>query len=254
MHYSTLVYEARDRVARITLNPPQTAMTRLFLLLLLSLVAAPAPVMAQESYTLLGAGLRTRPDYDGSSSRTVDAIPVVRHYGRAWFARTTQGILEGGARWSVAQGLDVGAQLAYEQGPLDQDPGASIGLHAEWDGTFGAAPVNALVRLRRHLDADRGTAFDGRVTVGVYGAHGVQVGLFAQATWASAKSFRAYYALPESGLLFTSLGALASYALAPRWQLVGSLEQRRLGDDATRSAAVQRRSAAYASLGLAYRF
>src|SRR5437868_2297687 len=100
----------------------------LFLVLALPIVAA-----AQDDYTLLGGGLRTRPKFDGSSDRTVDLIPVVRYYGRPWFARTTQGILEGGARWNLGPGLDVGAQLAYEQGPQDHNPGASVGVHAEWD-------------------------------------------------------------------------------------------------------------------------
>ena len=80
----------------------------LFLLLCLSLSA-----QAQDDYTLIGAGVRTRPEFDGSRERTVDIVPVLRYYGRPWFARTTQGILEGGARMELAPGLAVGAQIAY---------------------------------------------------------------------------------------------------------------------------------------------
>src|SRR5205814_8346376 len=68
----------------------------------LSLHAALPISAAAEDYTLLGAGVRTRPDYDGSSSRTVDLIPVVRYYGKPWFTRTTQGMLEGGARYEFS--------------------------------------------------------------------------------------------------------------------------------------------------------
>jgi outer membrane scaffolding protein for murein synthesis (MipA/OmpV family) len=222
--------------------------------LLLVLLALPAFAAAQEDYKLIGAGVRTRPEFDGARDRTVDLIPVLRYYGKPWFARTTQGILEGGARWTVRRDLEVGAQLAYEQGPRDRDPGASIGLHAEGDRTFGRVPLNGLLRLRQHLDTDRGLELDARGTVGVYGDYGVQAGVFLQATWASEKKFESYYGVRESGLLFTSIGALASYDLAPRWTLVGSLEHRRLSDDAARSPIVDRRSGIYASAGLGYRF
>ena len=218
------------------------------------LVALSYAVQAQEDYTLIGAGVRTRPEFDGSSDRTVDLVPVLRYYGRPWFARTTQGILEGGARWSLRQGLDAGAQLAYEQGPLDHDPGVSIGVHLEGERTVHGVPLNGLVRLRRHLDTDRGLEADLRATVGIYGSHGVQAGVFAQSTFASAKHFEAYYGVSDSGLLFTSVGLLASYDLAPRWMLTGSLEQRRLSDDAAKSPIVEKRSGIYASAGVGYRF
>ena len=214
----------------------------------------PLNAAAQDDYTLFGAGLRTRPTFDGSSDRTVDLIPVVRYYGRPWFARTTQGILEGGARWNLQPGLDSGVQLAYEQGPRDHDPDASLGVHLEADRMIGPAPVNALLRLRQHLNTNRGSELDARATVGVYGSGGLAAGLFAQATWASEKFFEAYYGVHESGLLFVSLGALGSFDLARRWTLVGGIERRHLSDQATRSPIVERRSAVYANAGIAYRF
>ena len=221
--------------------------------LLLLMLLAPITVFAQD-YTLLGAGVRTRPEFDGSAERKADIIPVVRYYGRPWFARTTQGILEGGARWNAGRGFDVGAQIVYEQGPRDKDPGASVGVHAEWDRKLGPVPINGLMRVRQYLDSDRGIQFDARVTAGVYGSHGIQAGVFGQFTLASQKSVEAYYGIRESGLLFTSLGALGSYDLAQRWVLVGSVERRTLSDDVARSPIVERRSGYYASLGLGYRF
>ena len=222
---------------------------------LLVLLVVPLAVAAQDDdETLLGAGLYSRPKFDGSSKRSLDPIPVVRYYGKPWFARTTQGILEGGGRWQIGKGLVAGAQLAYEAGPLDHHPGASIGVHLEVDRMLGPAPLNALVRLRQFLENGRGVEFDARATIGVYEGHGFAAGLFAQATWASEKLFEAYYAVHDSGLLFTSLGALGSYDLSRRWLLLGSVEERRLGDNAMPSPFVERRSSAYASLGLAYRF
>src|SRR5206468_761619 len=107
---------------------------------------------------------RTRPAYDGSAAQRTDLIPTVRYYGKPWFARTTQGILEGGTRMELARGLNVGAQIAYEGGRLasesdflrsnnvpDINPGASVGLHVEWDQELGPIPVTLLGRapLRR---------------------------------------------------------------------------------------------------------
>jgi outer membrane protein len=223
-------------------------------LAILLVCALPILATAQDDYTLFGAGVRTRPKFDGSSDRTVDLIPVVRYYGQPWFARTTQGILEGGARWDMRPGLDTGVQLAYEQGPRDHDPDASIGAHLEADRTIGPVPVNGLLRVRQHLNSNRGTQLDARATAGVYGSHGAALGVFAQGTWASEKSFEAYYGVHESGLLFVSLGVLGSYDFTHRWTLVGSIERRRLSDDAAQSPIVERRSAVYANAGIAYRF
>jgi outer membrane scaffolding protein for murein synthesis (MipA/OmpV family) len=224
-------------------------------LALLALLVVPLIATAQDDEeNFLGAGLYSRPKFDGSPERSLVPIPVLRYSGKPWFARTTQGILEGGGRWKVGKGVEAGAQLAYEAGPLDHHPGASIGVHVEVDHMLGPAPLNALVRLRQFLDNGRGLQLDTRATIGVYEGHGFAAGLFGQATWASEKSFEAYYAVHDSGLLFTSLGALGSYDLSRRWLLLGSAEERRLGDHATLSPFVVRRSSAYASLSLAYRF
>jgi outer membrane scaffolding protein for murein synthesis (MipA/OmpV family) len=207
-----------------------------------------------ENDILIGAGVRSRPEFDGFSNRTTDLIPVLRYYGTPWFARTTQGMLEGGARWQVGEGTDIGAQLAYEQGPRDKDPGASIGVHAEWEGRLGPMPLDALLRLRQHTDTDRGLQVDLRLTAGVYEGHGVLAGVFAQATYGNEDYYRAFYEVESSCVVYASLGALASYDLSRHWLLVGSVERRRLTDNAARSPLVAQRSASYASAGLAYRF
>ena len=225
--------------------------------LFLSLIAGSALAQTpspEVSHTLLGAGLRTRPDYDGARKQVVDVVPVVRYYGKTLFARTTQGILEGGARAELAPGLAAGVQLAYEGAGKDVAAGASVGAHLEWDTKLGPAPINVLARLRQNLDADRGAQADLRLTAGVYQSGPLQAGVFTQATWASAKAIRAYYEVPGSGLLYVSAGALASYDLSRQWVLVGSIEGRRLQGDATDSPLMEKRSAWYASAGLDYRF
>jgi outer membrane scaffolding protein for murein synthesis (MipA/OmpV family) len=247
-------------------------------------LGAPLAALAQslpQDTVLLGAGVRTRPAYDGSASQREDLIPVVRYYGKPWFARTTQGVLEGGARLELAPGLNAGAQIAYEAGRLtsesdflrnrnlpDINPGASFGLHIEWDGKLGPAPVSLLARGRQHMNFDHGARADLRLTVGIYGDERVLAGVFVQGTWANAKSGQSFYGVTQqqsaatllppfeaqSGPLFASIGLLGSIDLGREWLAVGSVEGRRLQGDAAHSPLAERTSNTYLSVGLAYRF
>lgn len=242
-------------------------LSSLALLLLLPAVAA-AQIILPEEEVLLGAAIRTRPAYDGSNDQRTDLIPLVRYYGRPWFARTTQGVLEGGARWPLTPALHLGVQLAYEEGREtsesdllqrlgveDLDPGASFGAHLEWDTKIGPAPISLLGRWRQHADSDRGAQGDLRFNVGAYGSRGIILALYAQATWASAKAIRSFYLIDgDSGLLHTSLGALGSYDLSRHWLLVGGVQWRRLHGDAAASTLVEEKTSFYANAGVAYRF
>lgn len=213
-----------------------------------------AALAADDNPTLAGAGVRSRPDYEGADHRTVDIVPLLRFYRGPWFARTTQGMLEGGARYALAEGLVAGAQLAYEAGPRDGDAGASLGAHLEWDTAVGPAPLNLLARLRQHLDADRGREADLRATLGVFEGGGFTAGVFAQATWASARHQATYYGVNDGGLFYTGAGVLGSYDISRSVVALGSAELRTLGDEAAGSSFVQERSTLFASLGVAYRF
>ena len=242
----------------------------------------PLAALAQNvlpDYAWIGAGVRTRPAYDGSAAQRTDLIPTVRYYGKPWFARTTQGILEGGARTELARGLNVGAQLAYEGGRLaresdflrsknvpDINPGASVGLHVEWDQKLGPVPVTLLARGRHFVDSDRGAQADLRFTAIVFGGGAITAAVFVQGTWANSKSNQSFYGitpaqstnLPSytagSGPLFATGGLLWGVDLGREWIVVGNLEARRLHGDAARSPLAERRSNHYASASLAYRF
>lgn len=231
--------------------------------------------------SLIGPGLRSSPAYDGSGSQRMELVPVVRYFGRPWFVRSTQGVLEAGARTELMPGLYAGAQFAYEPGRQSSEAGflerhnvadikrgASIGLQMEWDHKFGPMPVTLLGRVRRHFDSDLGTQLDLRLSAGVFQSGRFSAGVFGQAIWADAKATSAYYGItpqqstatglpgfqPESGWLNTSAGLLWSVDLSPKWVVVGSLERRRLSGDAARSPLVERRSNSYVSAGAAYRF
>lgn len=240
--------------------------------LLLPALASLFPLIAcaqavPENPILLGAGIRSRPAYDGADTQRVDIVPVLRYYGRPWFARTTQGMLEAGARSELAKDFWAGAQVVYEAGRKqsesaflasrnvpDLDVGVSAGLHLEWDRKLGPMPVNFLVRARQHLDRDRGGQADLRITAGVFSRGGFVAGVFGQATWGSESAVRSLYGAPNSGLLFTSVGLLTSYDLSRHWVLVGGVELRQLRDEAASSTLTERDSNYYANLGAAYRF
>lgn len=225
--------------------------------ILLLLLLLPAVAFAQDNLgTLLGAGIRSRPDYDGASKQELEPIPLVRYYGPILFARTTQGMLEGGARKELLPGFTAGVQLAYEGGNdrTDVDPGASIGAHLEWDAKVGPAPLNVLGRVRYHLDGDRGTQADLRSTVGVYGRGGLLAGVFVQVTWATDEWVRSYYTTGSGGLLFTQAGVEGAYDLSRRWVILASVSVRRLHGDAASSPITEDKTNTYASAGLTYRF
>src|SRR5262245_25404635 len=172
---------------------------RFLIALLLALPATAFAQLIDDNYTLLGAAVRTRPAYDGSLSQVTDVVPVVRYYGQPWFARTTQGILEGGLRWNLGSGLAAGFQLSYDEGRDsseskflrennfgdDVDAGASYGAHLEWDTKIGPAPFGVLLRYRQSFDSDRGSLADLRLNLGVYGQGGATVVLFTEASWGS---------------------------------------------------------------------
>ena len=231
--------------------------------------------------SMIGPGVRTRPAYDGSDSQRVEVVPVIRYFGQPWFVRSTQGVLEGGARMALAPGLHLGAQLAYEPGRKtresgflesrnvdDIDIGASIGAQLEWDHKFGPVPITLLARARQHTESDRGAQADLRLSVGILRSGRLGAGVFTQATWANAKSTRSFYGvtpqqsaatgLPAygagSGLLFASYGLLWSFDLAPNWIAVGNFEARHLQGDARASPLVERSTNYYAAAGVAYRF
>ena len=157
-------------------NRPMKALLALLLLLPTAALAQ----LIEEDYKLLGVAVRTRPAYDGSLSQRTDLVPIVRYYGQPLFARTTQGILEGGLRWDLGSGLAAGLQLSYDEGrdtsesaflrdhnfTDDTDPGASYGAHLEWDTKIGPAPFGVLFRYRQSFDSDRGSLADLRFNLG----------------------------------------------------------------------------------------
>ena len=222
--------------------------------LLLGLLLVPLTAAALgDDVQFIGAGVYSHPKFDGSPVRHEDAIPQISYAAGRWFARTTEGILEGGARWNVGEHAAIGAQAAYEDGPRGEHPGASLGVHAELEGNLGPAPVSSVFRVRQFLSNGKGWEADARANLGIYQGHGFGIAVYGQATWASEKILNDFYAVNDSGLLFTALGVWGGYTITPKWLLLFSAEERRLSDTAAPSPFVERRSSFYGSLGIAYR-
>jgi len=225
-------------------------MKRMALVLLL----LPIGAWADDDPSLLGAAIRTRPAYDGSRSQRTDLVPLVSYYGSPWFVRSTQGVLEGGARVEVAKGAILGAQVAYEAGPRGEETQASLGVHAEFEGKVGPAPYLFVTRLRERFAGEGGRQVDLRLTVGVYKSGPLSAGIYGQTIWSSAGWTQDYYGVHDSGFLIGSLGVLGGYELGPRWVALGSAEVGRLTHMVAASPVVQQRSTFYASIGLARKF
>ena len=253
-----------------------------FLYVLASCIAPVA--MAQDASkgdAYVGLGARVRPAYEGADSQRTEAIPYVRLYGKHLFARTTQGILEGGVRSSPAGGVVVGAQLAYEEGRItdesaflqahdfeDIDANASVGVHAELDWKIGRMPLNALARYRHNVDSNLGAQADLRVTAGIFSRWGLNAGVFGQLTWSDEEATQNYFGLtPEqssrtglpvysagAGLRNVQFGLLWTLDLSRHWLMLGGLNVRRLEGDARGSPIVQDETNWFANAGLAYRF
>ena len=247
-----------------------------YLILLLPLQA-----WAVDAPTLIGVAGWSHPTYDGADSQQVMAIPTISYYGKHSFARTTQGVLEGGSRAELFKGFNVGAQLVYEGGRDSTaspfltshnvpsiSPNVSLGVHAELKQEIGPMPIWLLLRARQHADAAYGAQADLRLTAGIYGGEWLNAGLFAQATWADSPAMQSYYGItPQqsastgltaftaaAGRLINTEGVLWSFDLTQNWQLLGSLETRQLQGDARKSPLAQVGSNYYASLGIGFQF
>jgi MipA family protein len=257
---------------------------RPILLLLTLLAASPASVVfgqVPENEKIIGVGARARPAYDGADRQRADIIPYLRLYGEHFFARTTQGMLEGGLRADPIGAWVFGLQAAYEAGRVTDEsaflkslnfenlgPGASIGLHAEGDWKIGPIPINGLVRYRRHVDTDQGVQADLRMTAGIFSKHGVSAAVFGQVTCADRKSMQTYFGItPQqsaatglpaydagSGVRTLQFGVLGSVDWSEHWLIPWGATIQRLQGAAADSPLVRDRTNSFLNAGIAYRF
>src|SRR5439155_953637 len=94
-----------------------------------------AQAAAPEYPNQIGPAVRSRPAYDGSKSQRADFVPILDYDNSLFFARTVQGVLEGGAHAQLGPGFTIGAQAdlratvgVYRNGPFQ----AGIFGQATW--------------------------------------------------------------------------------------------------------------------------
>lgn len=240
-----------------------------------------AAAQSIEDPAYIGIGARLRPAYDGADSNRVDAVPYVRLFGEHFFARTTQGILEGGWRTQPFGNVTFGAQLSYEEGRnadessfltqhhfQDIDPSVAFGVFAQGDWKLGAVPLNALVRVRKDVDSENGAQADLRAAVGVLDWHGARAGVFGQFTWTDGKYTRRFFGITPSqaattglpaydagaGAHYFRLGLLGDVSIARHWVGLWTVAWQGLQGDAANSPITQERNNWTANAGIAYRF
>jgi outer membrane scaffolding protein for murein synthesis (MipA/OmpV family) len=208
-------------------------------------------------------------------------IPYLRLYGEHFFARTTQGILEGGWRTRPFGGWVFGAQVAYEESRIsdesafleehhfpDLDASASVGLHAEGDWKLGPMPLNALLRYRRDVKSENGAQADLRVTAGILNWNRLRAGVYGQITWANDRSTQRYFGVTSqqslasglpaysagAGLRYSQFGLLGDIDLSKHWIGLWGINLQRQQGDSRDSPLVQDRTNWSANAGVAYRF
>ena len=231
--------------------------------------------------SLIGAGIWSRPAYNGAGTNHLSQIPFTRYYGRPLFLRTTFGVLEGGLRTELLSGFTLGGQLAYESGRDSSEsgllaahnittlnPSLSWGIHAELVKKLGPMPLCALLRYRQDFENNRGAQTDLRLEAGIFSGSGLNAGIFTQSTLADKKSANYYYGISkqqsansglsafdaQSGEMFNAYGLFFSYDLNPEWVALGNFESRQVRGAVIDSPLVQQSTNSYLSLGLAYQF
>jgi outer membrane scaffolding protein for murein synthesis (MipA/OmpV family) len=140
----------------------------------------------------------------------------------------------------------------------------------QYETDLGPVPIDLLARYRKDVDNDRGSQFDLSATVGVYGGDNkpLNIEVYAQTTWADAKSLQSFYGQtaaqsavtglatyrPGSGFLNNQIGIYVAYNLTPKWLLIGNAEEHQLLGDAKNSPLTEVHYNNTVSVGIGYLF
>jgi MipA family protein len=256
-----------------------------------SLLAASQSVPAQSDpkdppYGLsgsVGLGVATLPTYEGSPNRRTLVVPdlLLSYRTRDWgtFELGQRGLVwhaleAGGFRLGLVAGFDPGRKTdkpsAANPRPGDKRLAGMGDVRAsdEVGVDIGYGPVTLAAR---HSPGDRGhqgvqVDLSAGFPLPITERLGLRFG--ASATWADEKYLQAYFGVtaaqaaatsfrafaPKAGLRKAELTLGADYSLASRWKLQGSIAASMLRGDAAKSPLVARKSAASASVGVAYAF
>jgi prepilin-type processing-associated H-X9-DG protein len=230
---------------------------------------------------ILGAVIQYGPAYQGSNKNTANIIPILSLSRNLFYAQTTEGILEGGVKRVFSDNYSYGVQLAYEDGRTNKgilngvkilsiNPSISYGAFLQYEEQVGYIPIDFVARYRKDIDSARGSQFDLRLTVGIYGGEHEKLNaeIFMQRTFADQKAMHTYYGIdksesiktgsiiysPNGGTLNSRFGIWSSYEFTQNLLLVGEIEKVFLGSMPLHSPIAKKSDSNYISLGVAYKF
>jgi len=238
------------------------------------LLGAMQPAVGQD---LVGGGLAVVPAYPGADSYRVLPAPILNFQRGPFFISNSQGLPGLGLKTEIAPGLNVGVRAGFGLGRKesrsdrlsglgDIDAHAQYGVFADWDpGRWRAS----LAYTQAAKSGYGGTlAVRGSYAIWQGGKHDVQVG--AGLEWGNRDHMQTWFGVtpeqaahsgaglasyrPSSGLRSGSAFALWTYRLDQRWRVVTLLGVQTLMGDAADSPIVERKTAAFGSVGLAYSF
>lgn len=256
-------------------------MKKLYVTLLLSLLALPVFAQETDQPHILGLGVQRDAAYLGAAEQRWIALPLINWQTGNFFVRSGKGLEEAGVHWQLDQGISLGAQLALELGrdPEDStllqqlnmqkiDYGASLGAHIEHQIHLGPAPLATLVRLRQRSGTERGALADMRMELGVFGTQTLGLQAYIQATWANREAMESDFGIPAEnaihlnmtpyspagGLRDSLVGLAGKIDLNRKWMVVASLERRSLRKDAAVSPIAEQKNTNTFTIGALRRF
>lgn len=251
--------------------------------IVLSIVSITSLAEGQTDPSIIGFGFQSSPAYIGSNSNKINVVPILSISNNDRFIQTTEGILETGFKHDFFDNYSMGVQLAYEEGRFKKDAtflkknhlkdifsSASYGVFLQYENEIARIPIDVLLRYRKDIDTHRGSQFDIRGTVGIYGGESKRLNaeLFAQTTYANQNSSQYYYGISQeqssistlnvydnkAGFLSSQIGLWASYDITPKWLLVGDIEIEKLLGGARNSPLTKNISNTSMSIGLAFKY
>lgn len=250
-------------------------------------LAAPMPgALAQQqddssSSLLVGAGVATLPEYEGSDEHRRRALPVIAGHYRSGIGKFSLGGtgLGFGLAWTPVEnelfeaGLLTGFSREREENDSARLRGmGDIDMTPEF-GAFGTYKIGALqlrvagmsaIGSKGHGGAHVDTSLSRRFVL----SDKISLRTHANVTWASddymqnmfgvteeqaSRSAHATYQA-ESGVKSTGAGVAMSYSIDGNWGLLGTYAYSRLMGDAANSPIVQQRNQHSASVGVTYRW
>jgi outer membrane scaffolding protein for murein synthesis (MipA/OmpV family) len=243
-------------------------------------------VKNSHDYAWLGPVVSVEEAYAGAAHKKAALLPLADVQRGALFARSTRGYGELGYRVGNAasgyRGWSAGLQLGFEKGRAANDLSEraqrmgldaysdhlGLGAHTQWQGSFGPAPVNAVLRYRQRLPEQRGVLLDLRYDMGVYESGAFGLGVFYQGIWANERAMQSDFAVnaaqasavgqaaytPGAGWREHNWGLAAKWDWSRQTMLIASVRHKRLGDAAAASPVAEASSVLTWATGVMWQF